>query len=110
MLETLNGIVISEQNYSDTSKIINIFTLKYGIIGVMVKGAKSLKSPLRSVSTKLTYGEFTLYYKKDKLSILKEVNVLNNLNNIILNNISSGLYFLLLYMNTTGSAGGSKKL
>lgn len=82
MQEDVIGIVISEQSYSDSSKIINLYTKKYGIIGLMVKGAKSLKSPLRSVSTKLTYGIFTIYYKKDKLSILKEANVLNNFNQI----------------------------
>ena len=41
-----------------------------------------MKSPLRSVTGKLTYGVFFIYYKKDKLSLLSEVNVINNFNNI----------------------------
>ncbi len=82
MYEQLTGIVISEQNYGEKSKIINILTEEKGIIGIMAKGARSLKSPLRSVSCKLTYGVFNIYYKKDKLSILKEVSILNNFNNI----------------------------
>lgn len=82
MLDEVTGIVINEQNYGEKSKIINILTKEKGIIGLMVKGGRSLKSPLRSVSSKLTYGIFNIYYKKDKLSILSEVNVLNNFINI----------------------------
>lgn len=82
MLEEVTGIVVSEQNYGEKSKIINVLTEEKGLIGIMAKGARSLKSPLRSVSGKLTYGKFNIYYKKDKLSILKEVNIINNYNNI----------------------------
>ena len=95
-MEDVEGIVISEKNFSETSKIIDVFTKEYGIISLMAKGAKSIKSPLRSVTTKLTYGVFTIYYKKDKLSVLKEVNVLNNLNNIKkdITNISFASYLV----------------
>ncbi len=82
MLEMVTGIVISEQNYGETSKIVNLLTKEKGIIGLMVKGARKLKSPLRSVSGKLTYGNFNVYYKQDKLSVLKEVDVINNFNTI----------------------------
>ena len=30
----------------------------------------------------MTYATFTIYYKKDKLSILSEANVINNFSNI----------------------------
>lgn len=77
MVEEVSGIVISEKAYGETSKIINVFTKEYGIIGMMVKGCRTLKSPLRSVTDKLSYGKFTIYYKKDKLSLLSEVNIIN---------------------------------
>lgn len=82
MIEQVEGIIISEKNYGDTSKILDILTKEHGIIGVIAKGCKTMKSNLRSVSSKLTFGVFTIYYKKDKLSILSEVDVLNNFNNI----------------------------
>lgn len=82
MIEEVTGIVISEQNYGEKSKIINVLTKEKGIIGLMVKGARSLKSPLRSVSGKLTYGTFNIFYKKDKLSILSEVSIIDNFSNI----------------------------
>ena len=78
----VEGIIINVKNYGDTSKIIDILTKEYGVIGVIAKGCKSLKSNLRSVTDKLTYGIFTIYYKKDKLSILSEASVINNFSNI----------------------------
>ncbi len=83
MLTDIEGIVISEQAFKESSKIINILTKEHGIIGVMAKGAKSLKSPLRSSTTKLSHGIFTVYYKGDKLSLLKEVNITSSFKNIL---------------------------
>lgn len=82
MLEKIEGIVLTEQDYGETSKILNVITKEYGIIGVISKGCRSMKSKLRSVSSKLTFGEFNLYYKKDKLSILTSVDVINPFNEI----------------------------
>lgn len=81
-MKEVEGIIVSETNYSETSKILNIMTKEHGIIGVISKGCRNLKSPLRSVSSKLTYGKFIIYYKKDKLSILTEVNVINSFQNL----------------------------
>lgn len=82
MVIDIEGIVIKVTDYKDTSKIIEILTKEYGIIGVIAKGCKSLKSNLRSVTDKLTYATFTIYYKKDKLSILSEASIINNFSNI----------------------------
>lgn len=81
MKDNIEGIIISETSYGETSKIINILT-KDGIVGCMAKGAKTLKSNLRSVTTKLTYGNFIINKKDDKLSLLISVDVINNLNEI----------------------------
>ena len=78
----VKGIVISENNYSETSKLLNIFTRDYGIISVIAKGAKRLKSPLRSVTSKLTYANFQINYKEDKISNLIVADVINPFNEI----------------------------
>jgi len=78
----IEGIVISETNYSESSKILNVLTKDLGIIGVISKGCKKLKSNLRSVSTKLTYGMFNIYYKKDGLSTLISVDIKDSFNKI----------------------------
>lgn len=82
MLTDVEGIIINTKNYGDNSKILDILTNEYGMIGVISKGCKSIKSNLRSVSDKLTYARFTIYYKSDKLSTLKEANIINNFSNI----------------------------
>ncbi len=82
MIINIEGIILNTKSYGDTSLILDILTIDYGIIGVIAKGCKSLKSNLRSVTDKLTYATFTIYYKKDKLSILSEASVINNLSNI----------------------------
>ena len=85
MNKEIEGIIIREKDYGDTSKILDIFTKEYGIIGVIAKGCKTMKSKLRSVTTKFTYGIFNIYYKENKLSTLKEVDIVNNFKNIKIN-------------------------
>lgn len=82
MITKVEGIIVNETPFGDTSKIIQIFTKEYGMIGVMCKGVKSIKSRLRALTIKFTYGSFYIYYKEDKLSILKDVDVLNDFKTI----------------------------
>ncbi|MEG1495309.1 MAG: DNA repair protein RecO [Bacilli bacterium] len=82
-LTAVHGIVIQETNYSESSKILNVITKEYGKIGILSKGCRSIKSRLRSVSTKMTYGLFQIQYKENGLSILSAVDVLKSFNNIM---------------------------
>lgn len=81
MIKTIKGVVISETPYKESSKILNILTSE-GIIGVISKGCKNMKSPLRIISNKLVYSEFVIYYHEDSLSTLKEGSIINYLENI----------------------------
>ena len=81
MIKNIKGVVISETPYKESSKILNILT-EEGIIGVISKGCKNMKSPLRIISNKLVYSEFVIYYHEDSLSTLKEGTVINYLENI----------------------------
>ncbi len=92
MLKKVQGVIFKEISYGDTSKIIHLFTNE-GIIGIMCKGAKNLKSPFRATTLKFTYGEFNIYYKEGGLSILKSVDILDSLS-LIKNDI-----VLLSYVN-----------
>ena len=97
-LEEVEGIIASETNYGESSKIINVITKDKGLIGIMAKGCKNIKSPLRSVTSKLTYGRFIIYYKEGKLSTLKEVSIINSFKNLKHNitGISYAAYLLEL--------------
>lgn len=82
MITKVEGIIVNETPYGDTSKIIQLYTFEYGIIGIMCKGVMSMKSRLRALTIKFTYGSFYIYYKEDKLSILKDVDVLDDFKTI----------------------------
>lgn len=82
MLREVEGFILTETPYGETSKIINVFTKDYGIIGIMCKGAKSLKSKNRVSTMRLNYAKFNIYYKKDKLSQLVSADILNPLKKI----------------------------
>lgn len=81
MKELIEGIVIKETPYSETSKIIQILT-EEGTISLMAKGARGLKSNLRIGTMKLTKGIFCINRKPDKLSLLSGVDVQNEFKNI----------------------------
>lgn len=82
MIKKIEGIIVSEVDYKESSKIINLYTKEYGIIGVLARGAKRLRSSLSGVTSKLTYGYFYLNYKENGLSILTEVDVIESFKNI----------------------------
>ena len=61
-IEKVEGIIISDVNYQESSKVLNLYTKKYGVLGLIAKGCRNIKSSLRGVSQKLTYGYFNIYY------------------------------------------------
>lgn len=81
-IEKVKGIIIKDINYKESSKVLHILTKEYGMIGVISKGCRSIKSKLRSVSLKLTYGYFYISYKKDGLSVLIDADIIDELKNI----------------------------
>ena len=81
MYKKIEGIIISEYPIEESSKIINIFTTD-GIVGVVAKGAKKIKSPFFATTNKLCYGIFDIVYKENGLSRLKEASISNDYRNI----------------------------
>ena len=82
-IKKVEGIILTETNYSESSKILNVLTKEYGLIGMISKGCRKAKSRLRSVSTKFIYGDFHIYYKEDGLSTLIDVDLKNSFSNIM---------------------------
>ena len=74
----VKGLVLNETNYSDSSKILNVLTSEYGLIGIISKGCRNLKSKLRGSSRKLVYGTFHFYYKENGLSTLISIDVISD--------------------------------
>lgn len=107
---TVEGIIVNEKSYSETSKIIDIITKEYGYISVLAKGAKSIKSKLRSTTTKLTQGNFVIIYKENKLSTLIEADIINYYKNIKkdITKISYATYILELTTQVVKQTGNIK--
>ena len=81
----VKGLVLSEMNYSDSSKILNVLTKEYGCIGILSKGCRNLKSKLRGASRKLLYGTFHFYYKEKGLSTLISIDVIQSYSKTLMN-------------------------
>lgn len=81
MYKKIDGIVVSEMTYEDNSKIIKIFN-KEGITSIIAKGAKKLKSPFFSSTSKFTYGVYNIIYKENGLSRLVDADILDDFQNI----------------------------
>ena len=60
MLRT-EGIVLKEMRYKDTSKILSIYTKKYGKITAMARGAYRPKSKIIANTQLFSYNEYQLY-------------------------------------------------
>lgn len=81
MLKKIEGIVLSETPFGDTSKIINVFT-DSGLKGIICKGAMAIKNKNRLTTTKLTLGAYNIYDKENKLSLLSSSDIINYFPNI----------------------------
>lgn len=81
-LVSVKGIVVKSMPFKESSKILNIFTKEYGIIGVVSKGCKSIKSTNRVISENFTYATFNISYKENGLSTLINGDVINYLINV----------------------------
>ena len=74
MDKKIKGVIVSEYPFEDNSKIINIFT-ENGLLGVIAKGAKKVRSPFFSTTTKFNHGSFNINYKKNGISKLIDASI-----------------------------------
>lgn len=78
----MEGFVLSAIPYKETSRILNVLTKEYGVIGVIAKGCRSIKSKIKTISERFSYGYFHIYYKKNGLSTLVDGDVIDYFENI----------------------------
>lgn len=82
MIKKIEGIVVSEVDYKESSKIINVFSPTVGVIGILARGTKKIKNNLSGVTSKLTYGYFYIEYRENGMSSLMEVDVIDSFKKI----------------------------
>ncbi len=81
MYKKVEGVVVSEYPYEESSKIIKVLT-KDNIISIIAKGAKKLKSPFFAGTSVLSHCLFNISYKENGLSRLTDIDILNDFRNI----------------------------
>ncbi len=82
------GIVLSEIDFKESSKIIKIFTENFGLISVLAQGTKKKNSKTRNLSELFIKGSFNLtkgknmYYLKDGTIMDMNLNLRKNIKSI----------------------------
>jgi DNA repair protein RecO (recombination protein O) len=81
MLQKCEGIVIRTNNYSETNKIVTIYTREWGKVGVMARGAKKPNSRLTAITQLFSHGYF-LIYKGSGLGNLEQGEIISSMRSI----------------------------
>src|SRR5699024_3176785 len=71
VLEKFSGVMIKTQDYSETHKIVTIFSKKIGKCSAIARGAKKPRSRMAAVTQPFVNGEFLVYISK-QLSTLQQ--------------------------------------
>jgi DNA repair protein RecO (recombination protein O) len=77
MLYRVEGLVIRSTDYGEGNKIITLLTPTYGKQGIIVRGAKKLKSRYGSLAQLFTYGDYS-YYKAGSLGTLNSGEIIES--------------------------------
>lgn len=72
-----DGLVLRRDPYLENDSICSLLTAERGRITVIAKGARSMKSALRSGIEPYTYGNFEIAYRKDGPGWLRGASVTN---------------------------------
>lgn len=102
IISSVSGIVINEVKFSDSSKILNIYTKEMGKVTVMAKGARRPKSKLIAYSQVFSQCEYELH-KGRSWYYINEASMINSFYNIRenLERTSIGFYMLELVNKST---------
>ena len=63
---TLKGMVIRTVDYRDNDRILTLFTAEQGRVDAKARNCRKATSPLLACTQPFTYGEFQLFYHKNK--------------------------------------------
>ncbi|MFD2446101.1 DNA repair protein RecO [Bacillus sp. CGMCC 1.16607] len=81
MLQKCEGIVIRTTDYSETNKIVTLYTREWGKVGVMARGAKKPNSRLAAITQLFSYGYY-LIQKGNGLGTLQQGEMISSMRTI----------------------------
>lgn len=65
-LQKTKAVVLRKMDFGDTSKIVSLYTEKYGKENAIIKGARSKKSKIGSIIDVMNYVDVVLYLKTNR--------------------------------------------
>ncbi len=65
MTYTSDALVIREVPFGESDKLLTLLTAEYGRVGVMAKGARSMRNKLMTASQLFSWGNYEIYTKGD---------------------------------------------
>jgi len=78
-LQKTEAIVLKSQNLGETSKIISLYTKKYGIMKVVAKGARGLRSRFYGTLEPLNHIAAVFYYKENRdLQLISQADIIES--------------------------------
>ncbi len=81
MLEKIDGFIIKTIDYSETHKIVTIFSKKIGKFTAIARGAKKPKSRMAALTQPFIYGQFFVYLQQG-LSTIQQGEIIQSYRNI----------------------------
>ena len=106
---TLKGLVIKENSFGESNKVITVLSNTHGVIRCFAHGAKSIKNKKSAGTSLLSYSEFALTKTKDTYRV-DEANVIDmffNLRNDI-ESMSLAQYFCEMFGALAPTEGDSE--
>lgn len=76
MLYRVEGIVIRSMDYGEGNKIITLCTKSHGKVGVLVRGAKKVRSRHAAATQLFTYGEYVFFRGMGHIGTLNSCEIL----------------------------------
>lgn len=105
------GIVLARKDYSETDRILSVYTQDFGRVTVLAKGVRKLQSKKRGHIEIFSHINFQVAKGKG-IDILTEVMILNNFSQVRrdLKKVSLAYYFMEVIGKTTSEGAPNQKL
>src|ERR1700733_7951160 len=114
MIVTTEAIVLRARKHGETSKIVTLYTLSYGKLNVIAKGARETKSKFGG-ALEMFARSTVVFYKRDKqdaLSLLSKAETISSHSGILksLDRIETATAIVELILNSMHDEEANEKL
>ena len=77
MDECVEGIILYVTPFKESSEILQVLTKEYGLMGLLCRGSKKVKSKFLNKTRIYNYAKFYIKHKEDGLSPVNEIDIID---------------------------------